>query len=176
MFQKLHHVAYRCRDAQETVDFYTNVVGLKYAAGEMTPEGAVLYGNEVDLIHVFFECGDGSYIAFFDLPSAPPPEDDEATPKWVRHIAFEVDSMAKLLDGKRRLEAAGVDVLGPTDHRFCQSIYFFDPNGVRLEMTVRTEAPGLLDKMAHDATPSLAEWNARKARKYGAPQRTGAPA
>ena len=29
MFQKLHHVAYRCRDAQETVDFYTKVLGLK---------------------------------------------------------------------------------------------------------------------------------------------------
>ena len=34
MFQKLHHVAYRCRDAQETVEFYTKVLGLKYAAGE----------------------------------------------------------------------------------------------------------------------------------------------
>ena len=40
MFQKLHHVAYRCRDAQETVDFYTKVLGLKYAAGEASPEGA----------------------------------------------------------------------------------------------------------------------------------------
>ena len=39
MFQKLHHVAYRCRDAQETVDFYTKVLGLKYAAGEASPEG-----------------------------------------------------------------------------------------------------------------------------------------
>ena len=40
MFQKLHHVAYRCRDAQETVEFYTKVLGLKYAAGEQSPEGA----------------------------------------------------------------------------------------------------------------------------------------
>jgi glyoxylase I family protein len=69
MFQKLHHVAYRCRDAQETVDFYTKILGLKYAAGEVAPEGARPYGEEVDLIHIFFECADGSYIAFFDLPS-----------------------------------------------------------------------------------------------------------
>ena len=40
MFQKLHHVAYRCRDAQETVEFYTKVLGLKYAAGQQSPEGA----------------------------------------------------------------------------------------------------------------------------------------
>ena len=49
MFQKLHHVAYRCRDAQETVDLYTKVLGLKYAAGEVAPEGARPYGEEVDL-------------------------------------------------------------------------------------------------------------------------------
>ena len=122
MFQKLHHVAYRCRDAQETVDFYTKVLGLKYAAGEVSPEGHKPYGEEVDLIHIFFECSDGSYIAFFDLPSSPPAEADPNTPKWVNHIAFEVPDMDALLAGKRRLEA-GVDVLGPKDHRFCQSIY-----------------------------------------------------
>ena len=71
MFQKLHHVAYRCRDAQETTDFYTKVLGLKYAAGMVFPEGHKPYGEEVDLIHIFFECADGSYIAFFDLPSSP---------------------------------------------------------------------------------------------------------
>ena len=31
MLQRLHHVAYRCLDAAETVDFYTNVIGLKLA-------------------------------------------------------------------------------------------------------------------------------------------------
>src|SRR5262249_36137154 len=147
MFQKLHHVAYRCRDAQETVDFYTKGIGLKYAAGEMPPEGARPYGAEVDLIHIFFECHDGSHIASFDLPSTPPAEDDANTPKWVNHIAFEVPDMDALHAGKRRLEEAGIDVLGPKDHRFCQSIYFFDPNGIRLEMTVRTEAPGELQRM-----------------------------
>ena len=168
MFQKLHHVAYRCRDAQETVDFYTKVLGLKYAAGEASPEGHKPYGEEVDLIHIFFECHDGSYIAFFDLPSSPPAEGDRNTPNWVNHIAFEVPDMDALHAGKRRLEEAGVDVLGPKDHRFCQSIYFFDPNGIRLEMTVRTEAPGELQRMASAAGDQLAAWNARKQRKYGA--------
>jgi glyoxylase I family protein len=120
MFQKLHHLAYRCRDAQETVEFYTKVLGLKYAAGEQSPEGARPYGEEVDLIHIFFECGDGSYIAFFDLPSSLPMQADPNTPSWVNHIAFEAPSMETLLEGKRRLEAAGVDVLGPKDHSFCQ--------------------------------------------------------
>jgi len=60
-------------------------------------------------------------------------------------------------------------VLGPKDHRFCQSIYFFDPNGIRLEMTVRTEAPGELDRMERAAGDQLAAWNTRKQRKYGPP-------
>ena len=169
MFQKLHHVAYRCRDAQETVEFYTKVLGLKYAAGEQSPEGARPNGEEVDLIHIFFECGDGSYIAFFDLPSSPPMQADPNTPNWVNHIAFEVPDMDALLAGKRRLEDAGVDVLGPKDHKFCQSIYFFDPNGIRLEMTIRTEEPGQLDRMEHTAGGALAAWNTRKQRKYGVP-------
>ena len=34
-----------------------------------------------------------------------------------------------------RLEAAGIDVVGVTDHGLFHSIYFFDPNGHRLELT-----------------------------------------
>ena len=166
MFHKLHHVAYRCRDAQETVNFYTQVLGLKYAAGMVAPEGARPYGEEVDLIHIFFECLDGSYIAFFDLASSPPAQPDPNTPSWVNHIAFEVPSIEALLEGKRRLEAADIDVLGPKDHSFCQSIYFFDPNGIRLEMTARTESPGELEQMERGAADQLAEWNERKRRKY----------
>jgi len=74
--------------------------------------------------------------------------------------------MAALHEGKRRLVEAGYEVLGPKDHDFCQSIYFFDPDGHRLEMAVRTEAAGQLDRMAADASGELAAWNARKSVKY----------
>jgi glyoxylase I family protein len=166
MFKKLHHIAYRCRDAQETVDFYTNVIGLKFAASILPPEDHEAYGEQVDSIHIFFELADGSYLAFFDVASSPPEEADPNTPWWVKHLAFEVPDMETLLEGKRRLEEAGYDVLGPKDHGFCQSIYFFDPNGHRLEMAVRTEAAGELEKMAREAGPQLLEWNQRKRRKY----------
>ena len=39
---------------------------------------------------------------------------------------------------KARLEANGVSVVGITDHGFVKSIYFFDPNGIRLEFTAET--------------------------------------
>jgi glyoxylase I family protein len=182
MFQRLHHVAYRCRDAQRTVDFYTQAVGLKYAAGLLPPENARLswplnepgqpprkvVGEETDTIHIFFELGDGSYLAFFDVASSPEEKEDPATPWWVKHIAFEVPDMATLLEGKRRLEAHGVQVLGPKDHDFCQSIYFMDPDGHRLEMTVRTETASTWRQLAAEAPKELARWNELKRRKYGA--------
>ena len=181
MFERLHHIAYRCRDAQRTVDFYTEVVGLKYVAGLMPPENTRLSWplNEAgkpprkvvdgasDSIHIFFELGDGSYLAFFDVASSPQEKEDPATPWWVKHIAFETDSMEKLVAAKARLEAHGVQVLGPKDHDFCQSIYFMDPDGHRLEITVRTEEPDTWRELAAAAPGELAKWNELKRRKYG---------
>jgi catechol 2,3-dioxygenase-like lactoylglutathione lyase family enzyme len=181
MFQRLHHIAYRCRDAQRTVDFYTRVVGLKFAAGLLPPESRAaptwplnepgqpprkVVGDPSDSIHIFFELGDGSYLAFFDVASSPQ-DAPEITPWWVKHIAFETDSMEKLTAAKARLEAYGVQVLGPKDHDFCQSIYFMDPDGHRLEITVRTEKAGSWQSMEQEAPKTLAEWNDRKKRKYG---------
>lgn len=180
MFGRLHHIAYRCRDAQRTVDFYTKVVGLKYVAGLMPPENSKpswplnepgqparkVVEKESDSIHIFFELGDGSYLAFFDVPGA---QDDagDPTPWWVKHIAFEVEDMKALQEGKARLEAHGVQVLGPKDHGMCQSIYFMDPDGHRLEMTVRTEQPDTWQKLESQAGKELARWNELKKRKYG---------
>ena len=180
MFERLHHIAYRCRDAQRTVDFYTNVVGLKYVAGLMPPENSKpswplnepgqpprkVVGEPADSIHIFFELGDGSYLAFFDVASSPEDE-PEVTPWWVKHIAFETESMDKLVAAKARLEAHGVQVLGPKNHDFCQSIYFMDPDGHRLEITVRTEKADSWQRMEAEAPKTLAQWNALKQRKYG---------
>src|SRR5882757_5885539 len=124
---RLHHFAYRCRDAEETRAFYEDILGL--------PLVGVVRGDQVGstreeqvFAHIFFEMRDGSHLAFFDLgdgiASAPSPN----TPDWVNHIALEVDTLEEVKDAKRRLEAAGVSVLGVTDHHFIQSIYFFDPN------------------------------------------------
>ena len=181
MFGRLHHIAYRCRDAQRTVDFYTKVVGLKYVAGLVPPENSKpswplnepgqparkVLGEETDSIHIFFELGDGSYLAFFDVPGGGDDSSDP-TPWWVKHIAFEVADRKALLEGKKRLEAHGVQVLGPKDHGMCQSIYFMDPDGHRLEMTIRTEKADTWQKLAADAPKELAKWNELKKRKYGA--------
>ena len=161
MLKKLHHVAYRCRDAQETVDFYTKALGLKYSlalSGERVPSTR----ERCPHLHVFFEMEDGSNIAFFELSEAPEMQLDPNTPNWVQHLALEVEDEAAMATARERLEHCGVPVIGPIDHAFCQSIYFFDPSGHRLELTYRTETPEMMRKLADVAAPMLEAWNRTK--------------
>src|SRR5215472_13821122 len=121
MLQRLHHVAYRCLNAAETVDFYTKVIGLRFA--HAIDQDRVPSTQEFSPhLHIFFELRDGSYLAFFELAAAPAPRRDPNTPDWVQHLALEVADEAALLEGKRRLNMRGIDVVGPTDNGFCKSI------------------------------------------------------
>ena len=161
MIKKLHHVAYRCKDAQETVDFYTNLLGMKYSMA-LSEDRVPSTGERSPYMHIFFEMEDGSSLAFFEVPESPEMRLDPNTPAWVQHLALEVGSMDDLVAAKKRLEDAGVDVVGVTDHSFVQSIYFFDPSGHRMELTVRTDAPGQLEELERMARPMLEEWNSSK--------------
>jgi glyoxylase I family protein len=161
MLQKLHHVAYRCKDAAETTEFYTNALGLKFSHAIMQDRVPSTQAWNPHL-HVFFEMEDGSSIAFFELPEIPPMQRDPNTPDWVQHLALEVKDMPAMMAGVQRLKDRGLDVIGPIDHSFCQSVYFFDPSGHRLEMTVRTGAEGDADRFGEQAKATLAEWQARK--------------
>jgi lactoylglutathione lyase len=80
----------------------------------------------------------------------------------VQHIAFSVESLAVLEETRRRLLERGIDVVGPTDHGLFRSIYFFDPNGHRLELTVDTATPEMT-RLAREAAPAmLEEWSRTK--------------
>jgi catechol 2,3-dioxygenase-like lactoylglutathione lyase family enzyme len=162
--QKLHHVAYRCKDAAATHDFYTQALGLKYAMA-IAEDNVPSTGERSPYFHLFFEMADGSYIAFFEVPESPPMGKDPNTPAWVQHLALEVEDEAALAAGKARLEAHGVDVLGPVDHGICKSIYFFDPSGHRLELSARTTTPAVDAANQAVAEPMLADWLARKRRE-----------
>jgi catechol 2,3-dioxygenase-like lactoylglutathione lyase family enzyme len=157
----LHHFAYRCRDAEETRQFYEDVLGLPLAH-LIQDDHVPSTGEYCPYAHIFFEMADGSFIAFFDLGDDLASDPSPNTPSWVNHLALNVASVEDLLLAKQRLEAAGVDVVGVTDHGFINSIYFFDPNGIRLELTVQLQ-PTRRDSAALSKTRSqLDAWNARK--------------
>ncbi len=152
----LHHVAYRCRDSEETRHFYEDILRLPLV-GIVTHDEVPSTGEYNPYFHLFFEMADGSCIAFFDLFDGGVTAPDPNTPRWVNHIAMQVDSEAALLDAKARLEAAGVDVLGPTVHASSKSIYFFDPNGIRLEFAYTTASKEALVRRAAKAHGILAD-------------------
>ena len=129
----LHHFAYRCRDAEETRHFYEDILGLPlfhYIRSDIVPST----GEFCPYVHIFFRMTDGSCLAFFDLGDNVLPEPSPNTPSWVNHLAMRVDTIEQLEAMKERLQAHDIEVLGVTDHRVFKSIYFFDPNGIRLEL------------------------------------------
>ncbi|HSV52985.1 MAG TPA: VOC family protein [Burkholderiaceae bacterium] len=159
LVKKLHHVAYRCKDAQETADFYSRVLHMPLWHAIV---GTRAHGKDCPFIHIFHLLEDGSSLAFFELPESPQQEMDPNTPSWVQHIAFEVDSIEALHAAQLHLESVGVEVLGPKEgNSTLQSIYFFDPNGHRLELCVNRG----LDPTSttSEATEMLRRWNASKA-------------
>jgi catechol 2,3-dioxygenase-like lactoylglutathione lyase family enzyme len=163
----LHHFAWRCRDAEETRRFYEDVLGLPLVH-LIRADHVPSTGEYCPYVHIFFQLRDGSYIAFFDLGDGAAALPSPNTPAWVNHIAFEVGSKEELLAAKARLEGAGVSVIGVTDHHFIQSIYFFDPNGIRLELTVRLDPPAYMAEKRAAAAAEIAAWSAEKAARRGA--------
>ena len=159
--KRIHHVAYRCRDAKETVGWYQRVLGMDYTTA--FAEDHVPSTGEYDpYMHVFLDAGGGNVLAFFELPNQPEMGRDEQTPAWVQHLAFEVPDLDALLAAKTHIEAQGVEVLGPTYHGIFRSIYFFDPNGHRLELACNIGTAEQLAELKRVAPLMLEEWSRTK--------------
>ena len=160
--QQLHHFAYRARDAEETRHFYEDILGLPLyhiIQSDHVPST----GEYCPYTHFFFRLRDGSFIAFFDLGDDQIAEPSPNTPEWVNHIAFRVDTLQELESMKARLLAHGVEVIGVTDHHIFKSIYFFDPNGVRLELSAQVANEFQMLRESRSAHARLSEWTERKA-------------
>lgn len=160
--KKLHHAAFRCADAKETVEFYTKVLGLKFSHA-MGEDHVPSTGKYSPHLHIFLEMEDGSNIAFFECPLDEGEKSgrDPHTPGWIQHFAFEVQDVPTLMKAKLELENMGLSVVGPTNHDdFITSIYFFDPSGHRLELTARTcHDPVRIQQFVDEAPELLALWD-----------------
>ena len=145
----INHLALVCRDMEETVRFYTQVLDMPLIKTVQLPDGGQ---------HFFFDCGGGSSLAFFwwaDAPAAAPGiasvEDFPRKPKSaigsMNHVAFTIDE-DQLQIYCDNLQKAGVPCLPVVvnhddsemgvsaelhDGVFVRSVYFRDPNGIMLE-------------------------------------------
>ncbi len=134
----LHHVAFACRDLSETHRFYQELLGYPLVHTEVSRRGPSW------LRHVFYDLGDGSAIAFFELHGCGEPaplrtaiSTDLGLPVWVNHVAVRVDAERQALL-RQRLVAGGYAVTLDLDHGWCRSLYFTDPNGILLELCCDT--------------------------------------
>ncbi len=161
----INHVALVCRDMRETVQFYTEVLGMPLFKTVELPDGGQ---------HFFFDSGNGNAVAFFwwkDGPPAAPgiasvrkfPMDAKTAVGSMNHLAFDMaeEELEAALD---RLEEADVPhthaVVNHDDSRmgvsrelhdgvFVRSVYFTDPNGIMLEFAATTKSFGPAD-IAHE--------------------------
>jgi catechol 2,3-dioxygenase-like lactoylglutathione lyase family enzyme len=158
---RIHHVAYRCIDAKQTVDWYVRNLGMEFVLA--IAEDQVPSTKAPDpYMHVFLDAGNGNVLAFFELPNSPDMGRDPHTPNWVQHLAFKVKSLDELQRHKDRLQANGVEVIGITDHTIFKSIYFFDPNGHRLELACDVGTPDMYRRLDEVKWAMLEEWSQTK--------------
>ncbi|CAB3755574.1 VOC family protein [Paraburkholderia humisilvae] len=163
----LHHFAWRCRNAEETRHFYEDILGLPLTH-VIRLDRVPSTGEHCPYVHLFFELADGSNIAFFDLGDNTAALPSPNTPPWVNHIAFRLATLGELDSMKQRLVQHDIQVLGITNHEFVRSIYFFDPNGLRLEFTVVVANAETLEGYKMRARGTLDAWTADQ--KKAAPE------
>lgn len=119
----VHHLALICRDVEETIRFYQELLGFPLV--ELV-ENRDYAGSS----HFFFDIGNRNLLGFFDFPGHEHPDFTE-TVGAVQHLALST-SPEEFEAAKRRLDAAGISYLGP-DRGIDNSLYIRDPNGVGIE-------------------------------------------
>ena len=158
MLKGLHHNAYRCRDAEQTRQFYEDFLGLPLAhAFEINTTKS---GRKTKVLHSFYQMDDGSFLAFFDAPDQP--FEFKEQHDFDLHIALEVspEDLHKMFE---KGKAAGIETRGIADHGFIDSIYFRDPNGYVIELTAkRPDHDQYMREAASKAHQALAEWQRNK--------------
>ena len=155
---KLHHGAFRCRDSEATRRFYEDFLGLPLAGA--LPIRQTQTGRPTDTLHTFYRLADGSFIAFFEAPDLP--FEFRHQHDFDLHLALEVDAeMLRTMMARGR--ADGIEVRGPSDHGFIDSVYFRDPNGYVVELCAKR--PGhdeAMDPRLNGARKTLDRWTATR--------------
>lgn len=133
---QLGHVVYRTRRFEAMLKWYITVFG-----------GTVQYRNPALAFLAYDE--DHHRLAFIDLDTiAHGTEDRDARGQMgVDHIAYDIASLADLLDNYAELKGAGIKPYWCVNHGISASLYYADPDGNQMEFSV-------------DAFPSKAECSA----------------
>jgi catechol 2,3-dioxygenase-like lactoylglutathione lyase family enzyme len=133
-FRGVHHLALNTDDIKMTIDFYAGVLGMRLIHAMKIPAGVNRGNPPFERIrHYFFDMGNDSLLAFFELPKGTKEKVDRNDVAAMQHVAFSI-TPAQADDLVERLDRSGVERFGPLESApGTYSTYFFDPNGIRLE-------------------------------------------
>ncbi len=151
----LNHAAYRCRNSEDTRQFYEDFLGLPLV--DALAIGTTATGRKANVLHTFFAMADGSCIAFFEAPDEP--FEFKTQQDFDLHIALTVDQDT-LHTMFEKGKAEGIETRGISDHGFMESIYFRDPNGYVVELAAPTDQPqASAEERSANAHRLLEEWS-----------------
>ena len=160
MIKGLHHNAYRCRDAEETRQFYEGFLGLPLVNAFKIETTMTGRKTGAGVLHSFFKLDDGSCLAFFEAPDMA--FEFKQQHDFDLHIALEVEPehLQKMF---AKGKAEGREVRGISDHKFIDSIYFRDPNGYVIELTAKKAGhDDAMDSAKSRAHEILKDWQKNK--------------
>jgi len=160
----VHHLALNTDDMKMTLDFYTRVLGmplvhaLKVAPGIGTGPGNRGNPPFENLRHYFLDAGGDTLLAFFEIPRGKTPRADRNAIGTMQHVSFTV-SEERFAQVRSNVEKAGLQYLGPVDVGVdTWSIYFYDPNGIRLEFSHQNESdPRVVKRWTQTRAEALEE-------------------
>lgn len=141
----IHHLALNTDDMKMTIDFYTRVLGMPLIHALKVPPGVGVgpanRGNPPfeNLRHYFFDAGGDTLVAFFEMPKGAKQAGDRDAIGAMQHCSFTTteENFAQILE---RLKAAQLPIIGPINVGVdTYSIYFMDPNGIRLEYSYQAD-------------------------------------
>jgi catechol 2,3-dioxygenase-like lactoylglutathione lyase family enzyme len=160
----VHHLALNTDDMKMTLDFYVGVLGMPLVHALKVPPGlGTGPGNRgnppfENIRHYFLDAGGDSLLAFFEIPKGAKGKADRDAIGTMQHVSFCV-SEERFNDIRSRIDAQRIQYLGPINVG-CDtwSIYFFDPNGMRLEFSHQKEAePRVIERWQQTKEEALAE-------------------
>ena len=162
----VHHLALCTDDMKKTIDFYVDVLGMPLVHAMKVPPGlGTGPGNRGNppyeaLRHYFFDMGNDSLLAFFEIPKGKEPLGNRNAIGAMQHCAFTLTA-ARFREIEARLKARGIDYIGPIPQLpGLIGIYFYDPNGIRLEFACQPEdgeIPGVIACIAQTKEEARAE-------------------
>ena len=117
----LGHAVLRVRELERSLAFYRDTLGLKEVGR---------FGGRM----VFLSCGENHHDLGLQQVGKEAPDPNPAA-VGLYHLAFKVgDNLRDLVEMKERLENAGVQILGASDHTVSKSLYVMDPDGIEIEL------------------------------------------